>query len=248
MKTISFANQKGGSGKTSTTRAVATWLHYNTDLKIIVIDLDFQQTSKNGRDRDIEILADLRQSNPRHPKVMFFDEQELIKPIYPVYGIQNIANNKKTFIDLYERESKNYDLCFIDVAGSIKDKSIDAILPYINYMFIPTDVDFGTIQSSIEFATAIKSLFDNGGLPLLKDMRFFFHKYTVSKNKSAFEPVAEALTEVTSIPFFENQIKDANEMKMDNTTFHYIKGSLSADHYLYNFCMEIMDILENKYK
>jgi len=54
---VSFATQKGGAGKTTTTMNVASLVNAESDLKIAVVDLDHQFSFSNTRNREWEDLT-----------------------------------------------------------------------------------------------------------------------------------------------------------------------------------------------
>ena len=58
---ISFANQKGGIGKSTLTILVASWLRYVRGLNVLVVDCDFPQNSiyeLREREKKCEIKHD----------------------------------------------------------------------------------------------------------------------------------------------------------------------------------------------
>lgn len=59
MKTLTFFNGKGGSGKTTFCMMMASWLHYHERARVLVCDFDYPEFKMaEQRQRDIELLSD----------------------------------------------------------------------------------------------------------------------------------------------------------------------------------------------
>ena len=59
MKTLTFFNGKGGSGKTTFCMMMASWLHYHKRARVLVCDFDYPEFKMiEQRQRDLELLSD----------------------------------------------------------------------------------------------------------------------------------------------------------------------------------------------
>ena len=167
-KIISFANEKGGVGKTTVTEMVATWIYYMTDISVAIVDIDPQQTISYVRKSDLEALESTNLTL-RSKKLYWFKEQTSNRKLYPVFSLPDASK----FQDLYERELKNYQVVFLDLPGTV-DKRQESILPLIQHIFIPTHVDHGTVNSSVQYAVTILKNYAKYQKDFnLRTMRFF---------------------------------------------------------------------------
>jgi len=124
---VSFVNRKGGVGKSTMTALFSTAYAAWTNRKVLVIDADSQAT--------IAKMAQ-EEGNPLMDVVAFnFDESHT--PI-------------RDFLKLVERESKKYDMIFIDTQGSFSDgQATNTVLSISDICIIPIQATKPAVQSTL---------------------------------------------------------------------------------------------------
>ena len=152
-KIISFATQKGGSGKSTLALVLAAPLAIEYDLKIAILDCDYQQSIVKTREQvDGQNLASLREANPDAD--------------YP-YDVFPLALNKIfDFID--EEQNQHYDLIIIDVPGRADGEDVFNALTACDAVIVPLVSDYLDRASTAEFMgilEAIKQSADEAEIP-----------------------------------------------------------------------------------
>jgi chromosome partitioning protein len=151
-KIVSFATQKGGSGKSTLTLLLATCLAVDYKLKIAVLDCDYQQSIVKTRlHMDAANLDQLRESNP--------------DAAYP-YDIFPMAMTKIfDFID--DPENNKYDLVVLDLPGRADGNEIFDALTACDVVFVPLVSDYLDRASTADFMGilhSIKAVADKEGI------------------------------------------------------------------------------------
>lgn len=127
-KIISMGNMKGGVGKSTITSFIANYINKETEYNVCVVDSDdLQQTLWRMRQRDIENGA---------------NEEEL----YDMIQLDSI-----TFPENIETLYGEYDFIFVDLPGNLKQKGVVKCYTYADYLFMPTDLSFADLDSTILF-------------------------------------------------------------------------------------------------
>lgn len=135
---VTFANQKGGVGKTTLCATFANFL-VTMGVRVIIIDCDFQHSIVNRRE------ADIRK----------YGEQHLP---YEVIGVD--ANDKDTIVSLMEklRNEPSLDVVLIDSPGSLKAGGLTTMFANSDYLVVPYHYDVTTIPSTATFLLLITKL------------------------------------------------------------------------------------------
>lgn len=135
---VTFANQKGGVGKTTLCATFANFL-VTMGVRVIIIDSDFQHSIVNRRE------ADIRK----------YGEQHLP---YEVIGVD--ANDKDTIVSLMEklRNEPSLDVVLIDSPGSLKAGGLTTMFANSDYLVVPYHYDVTTIPSTATFLLLITKL------------------------------------------------------------------------------------------
>lgn len=135
---VTFANQKGGVGKTTLCATFANFL-VTMGVRVIIIDCDFQHSIVNRRE------ADIRK----------YGEQHLP---YDVIGVD--ANDKKAIVYLMGkiRNEPSLDVVLIDSPGSLKASGLSTMFANSDYIVIPFHYDVTTIPSTATFLMLITQL------------------------------------------------------------------------------------------
>lgn len=122
-KVISVANQKGGAGKTIFTALIANSLAVDFNKRVLVFDVDQQQTLFDIRQEDLLMRKDFP---------------------YPIQAL-NIRKLPARIVELVE----DYDVLLIDQPGRADDESVVEVLMICDCVLIPAVSDkndrYGTL-------------------------------------------------------------------------------------------------------
>jgi cellulose biosynthesis protein BcsQ len=136
MKIISFANQKGGEGKSALTKLTAGALSMAPfNLKVLVIDADTQGSIIAHRNRDIATLG---------------EDYE-----FP-YDVEfSFPNNLPKLVAKTKKQGK-YDVVFIDMPGRGYGEDIDVLLSCLDIAIIPIAKGEEDIDATLDFLENLK--------------------------------------------------------------------------------------------
>lgn len=144
---ITFGSQKGGVGKTTLAVAFSNYLRLYTDLKVNVLDFDFQKSFYN-KWKDDE----------------FLNEESL----YDVVLIDE-SNIHLTNDDDILEEMRNSDEIFLfDIAGNIQ-KEYSKVIYYSNFIVVPFSYSDVTIDSTLFFTNMCRLLEIQGNLIFVRN-------------------------------------------------------------------------------
>ena len=130
---ISFANQKGGVGKSSLTTLMASYLHYLTKLNVAIIDADYPQYSiYNARKRDIDLL----EKDTYFKNLTYNQLKTLNKTAYQVI-ISTPDKAISTALELITSSSKPVDIILFDLPGTVQSQGVLTTLSCMDYVFVP---------------------------------------------------------------------------------------------------------------
>ena len=152
---ISFANQKGGIGKSTLTILAASWLRYVRGLNVLVVDCDFPQNSiVELREREKKAVM----KNDAYKLMLQRQFERLQKKAYPVIRStpENAENDVQVFLT---SESEPYDVVLYDLPGTMGTKGVIYTISLLNYLFIPMRADRLVMQSTLNFAQTVYDKF-----------------------------------------------------------------------------------------
>lgn len=135
---ITFANQKGGVGKTTLCALFASYLVCKGH-KVAVFDTDPQQSIVKKRASDLSTYAG-------------------VPPPYAVYPFS--LTNEQSLLSLIEnvRSSGIVDFVLFDSAGSLNDQALLALFANSDYILTPFHYDNITVPSTAVFVAVIVEL------------------------------------------------------------------------------------------
>lgn len=135
---VTFANQKGGVGKTTLCAAFANYL-VTMGVRVMVIDCDFQHSIVKRREVDIRK----------------YGERNLP---YEVIGVD--ANDKDGMEELMEklRNEPGIDIVLMDSPGSLKARGLSVMFANSDYIIIPFHYDVTTVPSTATFLMFLSRL------------------------------------------------------------------------------------------
>lgn len=135
---ITYANQKGGVGKTTLCALFASYL-VSKGHRVAVFDTDPQQSIAKKRASDMEVYSGCQVP-------------------YAVYSFS--LNNEKALISLIGniRGSGHFDFVLFDSAGSLKDQALLALFANTDYLLTPFHYDYLSVPSTAVFIALIVKL------------------------------------------------------------------------------------------
>lgn len=135
---VTFANQKGGVGKTTLCATFANFL-VTMGVRVLVIDCDFQHSIVKRREVDIRK----------------YGEQNL-----PYEVVGHDANDRDAVVSLMDklRNDPSIDVALMDSPGSLKASGLTTMFANSDYLVIPFHYDVTTIPSTATFLMFINRL------------------------------------------------------------------------------------------
>ena len=170
---ISISSQKGGVGKSTITALVASYLHFNTPLKVAIVDCDYPQwTVDNFRQDDLELLK-------KTPEKMA-EFKALGKKAYAVIKCQV----KEAGEHLEDLEGA-VDLVLVDTPGTLNIAGIPELWRKLDYIFIPIEPDSATINSTLAYTDVLRQ-FTQKPDSNLKGFYCFWNKVVKSEKQTFY--------------------------------------------------------------
>lgn len=148
---MAYATQKGGVGKTTFTVLTASYLHYEKDLTILVVDCDYPQYSiLQMREREIETV-----SKDRQLKSLAYEQfTRLDKKAYTI--LKASAESSISIVEEFlEQTTVAIDLVLFDVPGTVNTSGMYKLLSEMDVFLVPISADRVVLESSLNFAKAI---------------------------------------------------------------------------------------------
>ena len=164
-KIISFANQKGGVGKTTTCVNVATYMAM-MGKKVLILDLDPQGNATSGvgirKTKDLKTIYDLIDGESNFDEVI---KPTIIDNLYIIPSTVDLAGAEVELIQIPQREKviKNileeikdiYDFILIDCPPSLGLITVNA-LTASNSVIIPIQCEFYALEGLTQLMNTIR--------------------------------------------------------------------------------------------
>ena len=127
---ISFANQKGGIGKSTLTILAASWLHYVRGLNVLVVNCDFPQNSIYVlREREKKAVME----SDTYKLLLQRQFERLQKKAYPV--LRSTPDYAKTDVRVFlDSEPEAYDVVLYDLPGTMNTNGVLYTISQLNYL------------------------------------------------------------------------------------------------------------------
>jgi cellulose biosynthesis protein BcsQ len=208
---VAFSTQKGGMGKTAVTVLTASYLHYVKGYHTAVVDCDFPQHSivrERKRDGDL-VMSD---GYFRQMAYEMFGSSGI--KAYPVKG----STPEKAGGDawsLIENSSKEFDVIFFDLPGTLNSEGVIKTLASMDYIFTPISADRLVLESTLQYATMLNDHIITQNRGNLKSLRLFWNMVDNREKSPLYEAYESAIGELgltvmkTSLP---NSLRFRKEM------------------------------------
>lgn len=199
-KFVSFANLKGGAGKSSLTIQTANWLGVNTDKSVLIVDCDIAQlTCYKGFQLTDNPVYDVLPFDPSSSREEW---KRLLESVYA------------------------YDYVFFDIPGTIFQEDIASLLSILDAIIVITmhsDKDLISTRSFIQYLRSGNITDFKVLLNRLRPYRDMEHQKALDEIADGEEGVLCRTLDVTPDFFFKNHIWDeqaAIEKQMEIGVIH----------------------------
>lgn len=189
---VAMSNQKGGVGKSAFTILLASHLHYNKGLNVVVVDCDSPQHSlHNMKERDMEAV----QRSEYFQQLLMEQHGRIQKKAYPI--LKSSAEKARQDADAFLKDSElHWDLVLVDLPGTMSSHGVFTAIINMDYVVTPLVPDRMAMQSSLAFSTTVLSFIKGKeGVPL-KDILFFWNRVdrrASTEVKDAFDGIMRRL-------------------------------------------------------
>lgn len=214
---VAFSTQKGGTGKTSVTVLMASYLHYVKGYHVAIIDCDFPQHSivaERKRDGNLVLTDD-------YFKRMAFDSfsSSGVKA-YTVKG-STPENAIRDAQSLIENSQKEFDAIFFDLPGTLNSEGVIKTLAAMDYIFTPISADRLVMESTLQYATMLNDHIISVNKGNLKNLFLFWNMVDNREKSPLYDAYESAIGELgltvmqTSLP---NSLRFRKEMSGERNT------------------------------
>lgn len=187
---VAISNQKGGVGKSVLTVVLSSYLHFEKNLNVAVIDCDSPQHSLvRMRERDKKTVA----NSAYYQQLLQRQWERIKKKAYPIVG--STAEKAREAADNLAANG-NYDLIFVDLPGTVESTGVFRTIVNMDYVLTPTTPDLIIMQSTLAFSTTVLDYVKNMKDVPLKDIIFFWNKLRKRTNVEIHKSYAEVMKEL----------------------------------------------------
>jgi cellulose biosynthesis protein BcsQ len=211
---VAFSTQKGGMGKTAVTVLTASYLHYVRGYHVAIVDCDFPQHSiVKERKRDGEFIM----------KDGYF--KRMAYEMYNSLGIKAYPVKESTTESaigeaqaLMDNSSKEFDIIFFDLPGTLNSGGVIKTLASMNYIFTPVSADRFVLESTLQYATMLNDRFISVGKGHIRALNLFWNMVDGREKTPLYEAYEGAIGELglnimkTMLP---NSIRFRKEMSVE---------------------------------
>lgn len=200
---ITFATQKGGTGKTTIAIAFANYISSLTEKKITVFDFDYQKSfySKWQEDESLE-------------------EPKLYDVILAASNDQNMFSDFEQIIQLKEQE----DINIFDLAGTLDAKYSDLLI-YSDLVIIPFEYSDVSAKSTLVFVNLL------GMIESMADRVFIRSKYDKGfkyPNQAGMDAELEKYGNIITSPVYKrNILQTINTRKLTYEQKYAVKNTFN---------------------
>ena len=187
---VAISNQKGGVGKSALSVVLASYLHFEKNVNVAIIDCDSPQHSLvRMRERDKKAVS----NSPYHQQLMAQQWERVHKKAYPIVG--STAEKAREAADRLAA-SGDYDLIIVDLPGSVESAGVFRTIVNMDYVLTPTVPDLIVMQSTLSFATTVLDYIKKVKDVPLKDILFFWNKLKKRTNVEVLNSYTEIMREL----------------------------------------------------
>lgn len=181
---IAISNQKGGVGKSALTTLIASYLHYNTEKKVAVIDCDFPQHSVlRMRSSDIETINASRELQAALQKQFEATGRKAWSVIHATPG-----KALECAGELMAGSTVKPGLLLFDLPGNVDSAGILNVMFNMDYIFVPIIADKRVLQSSLAFIMSVERYKKASPVPFkLREIYLFWNRVDKRENTELYD-------------------------------------------------------------
>ena len=207
---IAFSTQKGGVGKSAFSVLSASYLHYNKDYNIVVVDCDYPQHSIHKmRERDQRVV----ESDPQYRKMFYEQYTSLNKSAYPI-----LCASPETAIDIANSYlascTERVDIIFFDLPGTIHTKGVMQSISNMDYIFTPIISDRLVLESSLSFALSVNQVLVANPKINIKGVYLFWNKVDARERTDLYDVYDKAIKEL-GLTIMQTYVPDTKRYKKE---------------------------------
>ena len=212
---VAFSTQKGGAGKTTLTALIASYLHYERDYNVAIIDCDFPQLSiYNMRERDLAMA--LEDEFYRGMAYELFSR--LNKKAYPV--VRSNTDNAIADAEKAVKESeRGFDIIFFDLPGTMNNRGLIHTLAHMDYIIAPIAASRVVMESTLDYLITVRDNIVASGKSNIKAM-YLLWNLVDGREKSELYEVYEGVIRELEFPllrtFLPNSVRFRREQNIDH--------------------------------
>lgn len=220
---VAFSTQKGGVGKTAFTVLLSSYLHYQTNKSIAVVDCDFPQHSiMELRKREYELVL----GDNYYKSLAYAQFKEINKKVYPIIGSNPIdaINDAK---QLLEKTEERIDIIFFDLPGTMNSTGVIRTLSEMDYIFAPITADRFVLSSTLNFAMVINENLISLAKSSIQGLYLFWTMMDAREKTLLYEAYNNAISEL-GLTLLETGIPDTKRFRkeMDETHRAFFRSSI----------------------
>ena len=204
---IAIGNQKGGVGKSALTTLYASYLHYELQKNVVIVDCDYPQYSiftmresdmeAVGKNEDLQVILEKR-----------FDETG--RKAYKI-----IKTTPETALDTviaYLDNSKSQtDVVLFDLPGTVNSRGVLNLLINLDYVFVPIIADRRVLNSSLSFALTLNNSIEDTSLSCsLKKAYFFWNRVDKRESTELYGIFTDIITDM-QLSVLKTQLPDTKK-------------------------------------
>lgn len=238
-KIVAVVSPKGGIGKSTIITHLATILNYiyrKQDFKVSILDVDFLQ--RNIHNKRLKELEQLKTDDKFKELV---DSMEI-----PLYDIDTA--DEEYMIDVMKEMAEENDILFVDLPGTLLNKTILESLLYINYILIPFYPEEEYEEETTRyFIQNIIPILQNNEKGNFKDAAVLFNRYTDSYENMHKNPFKEMEAELDKLGFkyFKSKIYQRKDFQKNKSTILPIKPNPKDPSSFYYIVQEFTKFIMN---
>ena len=209
---IAFSTQKGGVGKTTFTVLAASYLHYVCGYNLIVVDCDYPQFSINAmRQRDAQSL----ERNPSLQELAVAQFSGGSKSTYTIL-CSTADTAVETVREYLETNEPDTDFVFFDLPGTINNDGVVNTLSGMDYIFTPISADRISLESTLSFASVIKTGITDNPQTENKGIYLFWNMVD-GREKTPLYALYETVIAELGLPLLPTAVPNTTRYKKEAT-------------------------------
>ena len=213
---VAFSTQQGGAGKTTLTALIASYLHYERDYNVAIIDCDFPQLSiYNMRERDLAMALE-----DEFYRGMAYEQFTRLegKKAYPVVR-SNTDNAIADAEKIVEESEKGFDIIFFDLPGTMNNRGLIHTLAHMDYIIAPISASRVVMESTLDYLITVRDNIVASGKSNIKSM-YLLWNLVDGREKSELYEVYEGVIRELEFPllktFLPNSVRFRREQNIDH--------------------------------